>query len=171
MFHWPAKSVHPTYKNCEFDLQIVHPTFTERVHPETFMLPTCKSVHPTYKKYAFSLQKLCFWPIKCVHLTYKKCASTLQVHHFEQLRSDEGVGVEPPWAPQITSRASADMQNDLQALQTHLHASRFISKPQPFLFPAPRFDLCLLYLFVIDLLWLNLPKFNVYLFIIESTIV
>ena len=75
----------------------------------------------------------------CIHSYKYSISNSLEV------RSDEEVGVEPPWAPQITSRASADTQNDLQALQTHLHASRFISKPQPFLFPAPRFDLCLLF--------------------------
>ena len=68
--------------------------------------------------------------------------------------------------------------NDLQSLLirgmtykpmlNHLCASRFISKPRSFLLRSLHFDICLLYLFVIYLLWFNQPKFKIYLFIVES---
>ena len=53
------KPVHPTYKKCASDVEIVFIVNTKSVHP---IYEKCasdlQSVHPTYKKYAADLQKV-----------------------------------------------------------------------------------------------------------------
>ena len=147
----------------------VYWSHSPKTQPRKVCIRTTKSLHLIYKNFVSDLQTVCIWPTNSVHHPTKKmCAFTISTA-FHSL----GLMMEGFWAAMSPTKwppEPPDTQNDLQApakpslcLSFHLQASALKLH-------APRFDLCLPYLYVIYLLWLNLPKFKIYLFIVESTI-